>query len=42
MTNWFTHLPWIGGFARERTGTRAHMIFDLAVACGAWIAAREK
>jgi hypothetical protein len=42
MTGWVTYLPVIGRFAPERSAAWAHALFDLAVACAAWIAAREK
>ena len=42
MTSWWTYLPVIGKFAPDRSANWAHLLFDLAVACAAWIAAREK
>jgi len=42
MTSWSSHLPWVGQFVPERSAAGAHSLFDLAVACAAWIAAREK
>lgn len=42
MTSWLSYLPVIGRYAPERSATWAHLLFDLAVVCSAWIAAREK
>lgn len=42
LTNSWSYLPLIGQFAPERSATFAHILFDLAVACAAWIATREK
>ena len=41
MTSWTTHLPGIGEFAPSRSVAWAHMLFDLAVASGAWMEARR-
>lgn len=42
LTNWWGYLPWVGQFAPERSAALAHALFDLSVACAAWLAAREK
>jgi hypothetical protein len=42
MVGWTSYLPVIGQYAPQRSGAAAHLLFDLAVAAGAWAAAREK
>ncbi len=42
MTSWWAYIPVIGKFAPDRSADWAHLLFDLAVACAAWMAAREK
>ena len=42
MTSWWTYLPVIGELAPDRSANWAHLLFDLAVASGAWMTAREK
>lgn len=42
MTSWLAYLPVIGQYAPQRSVTWAHLLFDVAVACGAWTAAAEK
>jgi hypothetical protein len=42
MVSWWAYLPIIGRFAPQRSADWAVTIFDLAVACAAWMAARAK
>ena len=42
MTAWWAYLPFVGRYAPQRSGEWVTFLFDVAVACAAWIAAREK
>lgn len=42
MVSWTSFVPVIGRFAATRSPELALALFDLAVGCAAWIAAREK
>jgi len=42
MTSWLAYIPLIGPYIPDRSVSWAHLLFDLAVVCSAWIAAREK
>jgi hypothetical protein len=42
MTSWIAYLPVIGQYAPQRSVGAVLLAFDVAVACAAWMAAREK
>lgn len=42
MVSWWTYLPFVGGFVPDRSPDLVRLVFDLGVACAAWMAAREK
>lgn len=42
MTSWWAYLPFVGPYAPQRSAAWVTLVFDLAVACAAWTAAREK
>jgi len=42
MVSWWSFIPVVGRFAADRSPGLAFLLFDLAVGCAAWVAAREK